>query len=60
MPVNDDPGDAEEEEGDPPPVRAPDAYKNHQAQSQQVFICLVSYFCTQTQKKDHVLHPRHF
>lgn len=38
VPVNDDPGDTEEKQHKPPPVRAPDAYNHHQGKSEQFFI----------------------
>lgn len=31
MPVNDDPGDTQEQQHTPAPVRAPDAYNHHRA-----------------------------
>lgn len=38
VPVNDDPGDTQEQEHKPPPVRAPEAYNHHRAETEKYFI----------------------
>lgn len=38
VPVNDDPGDTQEQEYKPPPMRAPEAYNHHRAETEKYFI----------------------